>query len=757
MNAAALAAILALPLLAAEPASAPTPSAALASFLSDAVGADGLEILSARGYVVLQGPKGSRRAVAAHWKALERLAAASKSCWSMAAAVDAAVSTGAARGADAAACRALPPSGVATPAVRAMAGALAALREESAALSADGASFPDPDPSRNLFAKPWGRELAARAHADLLEDPAPLVRSFFDERLAGPRPDAGAVEHFVAEGAERGVAGLSAQLSSDAAKGAPSEDLKAQLRRYLVDERRRWNAQVARQELARLRKASGGELADLAAVSAPLAQRPSLLEKAEGSVARPGASGEAPRLRSAGLHLSEPARLGQHELGDEIVFSGAYWVDGLPEGKSVEMEETTFAESEAGYFAVESRRVRRANGGPYTYVRKLRLNAPGSFVARAAVGAETGGAVSERTDVAVASDFELALAKEAEAAGRRLACEPKDAESAYAALEALVAEPARVKPQYKALASRAKRAREESAKDAARLVALDELLAKARLSSSPEQCRYSTADADSALRLIAGLPAGCDQACPELTKLRHMTSRRAADHDWFLKASAEARSKRKSCDLDGAARRWTEALAVLEADPAARCGKAAEEAEAAARELADTRRELAWDAEFNSALEKADLLTGPNGRLDRARSVLARLPTLASAKCLSKTAHRALDVAQKAGADLGPAPSEDLARRLPADTTLASVAAEVRRERARLAAAAAAAARTASEAQSPSTPVPAIKVAPLAPAAEVEDAPPARVPRKAARPNKPATKRKPAPTKKPAQTEADPS
>ncbi|MDX6768372.1 MAG: hypothetical protein SF051_02485, partial [Elusimicrobiota bacterium] len=126
MTLAALAALLAVPLLAAEPATsvvAVSPPATLAASLSESIGADAVEILGARGYLVLQGPKGARRVVAAHWKALERLAGASRSCWALAASVDAAVSTGAARGGDAAACRALPSTGAVTPSVRAMAAA----------------------------------------------------------------------------------------------------------------------------------------------------------------------------------------------------------------------------------------------------------------------------------------------------------------------------------------------------------------------------------------------------------------------------------------------------------------------------------------------------------------------------------------------------------------------------------------------------------------------------------------------------------
>lgn len=730
MRAAALVVLLAAPLRAAKPAPAsPTPSASLAFYLSGAVGADGLEVLARRGYVVLQGPKNARRAAAVHWKALERLSGAARSCWALAASVDAAVSTGAARGGDWGPCRALPVSGAVTPAVRAMAASLAALREETAALAADGDSAPIPPAASNLFAKPWGRELAERAHADLLEDPGPLLRPFFDEQLAGPRPGVEAWRHFVAA-AEHGAPGLDARISSDAARGAPSEELKAQLRRYFSVERRRWNAQSALAELSRLRKASGLELTELVSVTAPLSARPGLLEKAEASVSGAGV-GEAPRLRSAGLHLQEPAKLGQYELGDEILFSGAYWVDGLPEGRSAEFEESTFGESADGFFAVETRRVRRENGGPYPYRRRLRVDAPGSFVARAAVTSESGSEVSERVEVKVAPDFELALAKEAQAAARRQACAFKDAEAAYVSLEALVAEPAKAKPQYKALLSRAAKSRSDAVREGARLAELDGLLDKARAASSPESCRYETGPAEAALKLVEGLPAGCDGARPELLKLRAMSSRRAADHAWFLKASADARSKRKACDLEGAAARWTGALAVLEADPAARCGKAAEESELAAKELAETRRELAWVGEFSRALERGEAKTPPEERLESARFVSARLPVLSSAKCHAKLAARAAALSQGAAAELAPPSPGELARRLSPDPMLAALSAEVRRERARLAAAAELAARASAESQSPA---PAATKAPAAPPAAVEDAPPAKRPAPAPRP-----------------------
>jgi hypothetical protein len=278
--------------------------------------------------------------------------------------------------------------------------------------------------------------------------------------------------------------------------------------------------------------------------------------------------------------------------------------------------------------------------------------------------------------------FRLALVKESEAAGLRAACRAKDAEAAYAALEALVAEPAKVKPQYKALSERARKARDAAKLDAEVLVKLEEALAAARADSAPQQCKYETARVDEALKLAQRLPPGCDRDLPELHSLRATIKRRAADQAWFLKASSEARSKRKSCALDAARARWSEALASLEADPGARCGKVAEEETRAKTEFAELTRDIAWRDELGKSLAKAEAETAPERRLDILRPVTSRLGVL-NAGCFGAESKRASALTAAASKSLT-APSEsETSRRLPADGALSAIVDEVRAERAR--------------------------------------------------------------------------
>jgi len=183
-----------------------TSASPLAPFVA-AFSESGVEILAARGYIVLQGRRGERRLAAVHWKALETLAAAAAACRRL--------SVPLADGPDSglAACRALPADGAMTPGLHRLAAALTAAHEESWALKVSSAARAEPAGLKNLFETPWGRDLALRHRADRIEDPAPLVKGFFEERLAGPRPNAEAVDHLLAVTAARSTSGAPASSS----------------------------------------------------------------------------------------------------------------------------------------------------------------------------------------------------------------------------------------------------------------------------------------------------------------------------------------------------------------------------------------------------------------------------------------------------------------------------------------------------------------------------------------------------------------
>src|SRR6185312_6538771 len=236
-----------------------------------------------------------------------------------------------------------------------------------------------------------------------------------------------------------------------------------------------------------------------------------------------------------------PTRLGQYELGDDAVVSGAYWVDGLDEGASAAVEETTFLETARGFTGAVTETVKRRNGGPYAFERKLKIDEAKSFAVVAYVSAASGTVVTERAEVAVAPDYELSLKKEAEALQYAQSCDPKSAGTAYAALAELVSDAAKVKPQYRGLLDRAVAGRKRADSEAAALAKLEEAVNDARADSSPQQCSFTTTRTDAAIAQARKLPPGCDRVLPELYAQRAAISRRAADQKWFLKASDEAR------------------------------------------------------------------------------------------------------------------------------------------------------------------------------------------------------------------------
>jgi hypothetical protein len=644
-------------------------AAPLDSFVS-AFGETGVATLSARGYIVVQGRGAERRLAAVHWKALESLAAAASSCRSLSP--------------DFAACRALPSDGAMTPRLHALADAVAAANEERFALASSSASTTEPAGLPNLFETSWGRDFAARRGADRVEDPAALAKPFFEDFLGGPRPNEDAARHFLAVEAARGAAGADAKLAADETRGAASDDLRGMLRGYLQAERRRRGLRIADARVAALvaEKETARDLDALNAIATALTAKPGLLAALETAVSGAPAPSGVPKLRSAGVHLQESTRLGQHELGDEAVVSGAYWVDGLEEGASAALDETTFVETSRGFSAVETNSVKRRNGGPYAYERRVTIGETHPFAVVALVSAASGTIVAERAEIPVAPDFELSLKKEAEALQASASCDPRSAAVAYGALADLVSDAAKVKPQYRALLERSLRGRLRAAADAATLARLEDAVGDSRADASSGPCVFSVARADDALALARRLPAGCDRVLPELFARRAVLARRAADQAWFLKASADARARRRSCDFAGAAERWTEALAVLEADPAARCGKVDAEAKAAEEELPAVRRDLAWTETLARSMGKAGIETVPAKRLALLAPALARLSSLEDRDCRREEFRRAENLAAAAGdAESGPTDA-DAARRLPADATLVAVTDDVRRSRA---------------------------------------------------------------------------
>jgi len=662
-----------------------TTAATLDPFFA-AFGERGIEVLSLRGYLVLQGRRGERRLNAVHWKALEALALAAPSCLKLSVPATDGPETGLA------ACRALPLDGAMTPRLHFLAAAIAAAHEENWALVSSSAPLTEPEGLENLFETPWGRELARRHRADALEDPQPLVKTFFEETLSRAAADAPETNHFLAVASARGASGLGAVLAADTARGVACEALRSWIRLYLLEERRRWGLMRAQERIKALRsdKQASGELSDLAELSLAFSSKPGLIASLEASLSNsPAPSGE-PHLLSAGLHLQERPQRGRHELGDVAVVSGGYWVDGLEEGAAVDVEETTFIETSRGFSQVQSRVEKRRNGGPYAFARREEIEETHPFAWRAIISAASGSVIDERVEVPVDADYALAVGKEADALEQALSCSPKSAAAADAALESLLTpeassgDTAKTKPQYKALLDRTRKDRAKNEAEAAALSELESAALASREDLSTQACRYDASRTDAAIRLARRLPAGCDRVLPSLFAQRAAISRRLADQDWFAKASSEARDRRNACDFKTAAERWTQALAVLDSDPAARCGKTSEEAAQVESELGEALRAMAWNDSLEKAVAKAEAETLPTKRLTAVRPALARLVSLEDRKCRRDLLKRAEKIAAQAGEEDSGSSEVDMLRRLPREEATPPEVEEVRRARARL-------------------------------------------------------------------------
>ncbi|MBI5240279.1 MAG: hypothetical protein HY926_07380 [Elusimicrobia bacterium] len=758
------------PALAGEPAPAAAETAKPASpwpgqWLAEVFGAEGTDALRSRGIVILQGRPGAYRLQKVAWKPLESLVRSTKNVQQF---FESFQRLKAGQGLAPAgplpflALGDLPPEGLMTAPLHALLEAMAAYHSAWTALlppadeSPAAAARPAPA-GPDLFETSWGKAFAGRTRADVVSDPAASADDFFFSSLAGVRADRQAADRFAAHMKGRTQTDVAARLAEDARAGTLSPGLRADLTRYLEDQRRLHALARIRRQVAELEKKTSlaKDLRALETVAAVLRGRPGLLAELEGVVQAAPPAAAAPELASAGLHLAKPIRLGQNELGDSVVLSGAYWVDGLPEKQSVEIEETTYRETPAGLRDVETRTVKRGNGGPYTFARRLVLNDSTPFTFHSVVSAPTGNPVADAAAVPVAKDFELALLKLAAADAQALACAFPEAAAAYAKLEESLAEAAREKPQYRELLAAAVKRREAAGRDAAVLSRLETAAQASRDDAAPEACRYDLKRTEAALSLARALPPGCDRVLADLRRQRAFIARRLTDQQAFHAAVRQAAAHRRSCRFGPAAEELARGLAVLEADPEARCGASVEAAERASSELRSVRADELWAAAFAADLAAAQAETSAGPRLAKLSAIIARIGSMDDPSCFSAPLAQAEKLAKAAGEDL--VMPDAMAGALGTDEGSSAVVSDVAAQRRKLMAQAEVLQTKQEAEQAPTSTAPQAPAkkaaAPEKAAASEAKAPPAEK-KPAAAPSRKAAKPKPKKAKTPAKTEA---
>ncbi len=673
------------------PAKAPPPSPG--QWLLDTFGAQGMAALQERGYVVLQGKPEAYRLQVVHWKSLEGIARNAKAVAQFSESL-----ANIKLDRDMAlpgplpflALGELPPEGLMTAELHALLDAMSAFHDECQALAsapnhASAAPAPPASPEPNLFDTPWGKAFANQTHANLMADPQPAVKPYFDTYLSGLHPVPGASAHFTAYAREHYQVDVSSRLAADQRLGEPSDALRADLRRYLGDQSR-WHAlaRIRRQvdEMGK-RPTIARDLQRLEAVAAVFRARSELLTELEGAIQTAAPPAPVPELASAGLHLEKPLHLGRHELGDTAVVSGGYWIDGLSAGASIDIDETTFREFPGGLRDAQTRTVRRGNGGPYAFSRRMELAGSDSFTFRSVISAPFGNAVMESLAVPVAQELELALLKLAAADNQNLTCDFKGASAAYARFAESLAGSAGEKPQYRELLETARLRQAQTEGDAGRLAAVEKAMAAARAESAPEACRYDPQATDAAMAMARALPAGCDRRISELRRLRELIARRAADQKAFAANYSQAALHRAACRFALAAEDLSRGLAILDADPAARCGKTAAGARRSELDLLAVRSDELWRARFAEQLRLAPTEPIAAERLELLRPVIARIGTLNRPACFTPEREKAEKLAKAAGAAM--VLPDAVAAKLGADSGLADVMADVAAQRRKLA------------------------------------------------------------------------
>ncbi len=666
-----------------------------AAWLSSVFGPAGLESLKSRGYVILQGKPGSTRLQKASWKSLESLAKHAPAAVAFCEALprlQAGQALAPAGPLSWLSLRELPPTGLMTPSLHMLVETMAAYHESWLELTPADPDSKVPPPelaAPTLFDSDWSQPFADRIENEFPRDPAPVLSAYADFLLTGARnspqaPASLAAAHFIGYFQNRYQVDVSSRLAADMRAGAPSAELREHLQNYLAQQRLLHGLRRLIEQERSLAKRTNllQDLGDLAAVAAVLRSRPALLAELESAVQAAPAGSGMPELTGTSLHLQKPAALGQHELGDAVTVSGAYWVDGLPPQTKIEVEETTYLEDPDGFISVQSRAVKRPNGGPYAFERRILLTDSAPFVFHAAISASSGNVLQANLQVPVAKDFELALLQLAQAEDLSLACDFEAAQSSYSKLETAIAEAAREKPQYAELLETALKRHSEASRHAAILAQLQESAAVALQDSSPDQCRYDLKRVEQALSLARSLPAGCDRTRLDLSRRRQIIARRAADQQAFSRAADLATSRRRACDFSLASQGFAEALAILDADPEARCGEIAKAAATAQEELTTSRTQELWRSAFSEDLRQAETEPTSAKRLTILEPMIARIGWLPQSDCFSSELKKAEGLAQDAGTALSM--PDALAAKASADTQVSAIAAEVSAQRRKL-------------------------------------------------------------------------
>ncbi|MBI4347884.1 MAG: hypothetical protein HY553_13590 [Elusimicrobia bacterium] len=675
-----------------EPAAAPTepaepplwPSERGYRWLEKIAGPETLKLLIDRGYLVVYKLDGAPHLAHVQWDLLEPLVRRAPALLEAQAAIQG-YRQGRVPEDKEEALRAmleLPALGLATPRIRSAASLLLELLSERKTAG----SLPLPE--RPYVSRPWARDFVHRYNAREVRDPAGLVDPFFLEVLCAPASAAQAKADVLAMVKHRYGSEIGESIERDTKAGQLSDELRGWLLKYLDDNRHALRLVELPVDYAALFQTNKlqQELAELRLASDAFSKDPAFLNVLRSALGPGRAPAETVRVKLAGLHVHAPPHGDAYDPGEKAEISAAYWLDGLKKGQSTAVTELVFIDRGSDGFQILSDRQRSlAGGGPHTFTVWADVTDGRPFAVRVVLHAA--GAKPEHRDenVSPSPALDKAISALGEADRALAACRLKDAATAYDAVaQELGSRAGRSGFDRLAADLRARQRRVSEAVNSFEQV--QGLLDPIRASASPRECAFSTDYGERARALLRDLPAGCSRdLAPEVNQLLAAAAQRQRDQQTFWDAVERARKLERACRHNDAAERFAAALAVLDADAAAKCGKAdAEYTVVQERELPAALAADAIREEFERQLEiaAADADRDPAKALATLNPLLGRLGAHSSGTCYEPQRQRAEALAARAGA--AAAGSGTLAR-LP--DSVDSALAAVTRERDRLRAA----------------------------------------------------------------------
>jgi len=517
--------------------------------------------------------------------------------------------------------------------------------------------------SGGLFKTPWGEELLARTRPIVRADAGATVELLF-EFLGGSGFGAGPREKALGYIKEVHKKDISEALTRDLEAGVLSDEVRASLGRYIEEESILWSLERAH---AALMKSSAdpkllSDLKGLRLLAAGLRRTPGAFKKAAATLAAAG-KGRA-RFSAPGLEVHNTDTGGVLRVGDSAAVSIAYWISGLSKGQSAPVTEAGFVDlGSHGISDRTQRLVERKNGGPYIYSVQVPIRSSRDLDYRFFLNSPDGATTERKVLIEVSPDYEELLERGAGAEEQAARCRlPQAADSLKDSISRIPDDaPAQYKDFRDSIKDRAKDLERRFFEEGDLKNAVD----GAKLFASKAECRFRGDRAQRALHTLKGLPAGCD-GLPEdgaalgavLLRLDHDTRARQERQETFLRTVARAREMEQDCRPMDAAGLYASALALLEADPATRCGEPEEEhtvirlgtlpRSASAGSLAGGLEKILSRAEARFAKEDYA------GALQLTIPLAAAIDSIPESGCFAATRAKAVKLAEAAGVALGP-------------------------------------------------------------------------------------------------------